>query len=377
MCRILTIFLFSILISQSLAEKSVHLGVWSQFSEVPGKPNAYIAEIPSSKSVEKLLLPSNSPNIIKVVIDKKISRFEHDQKLNRIAIELDRDKNRVIEVETAENSKQLSDGRIVFSSLDAKIIGDTAKLEKDPGNFRIGFWSNKEDSLFWNYNASRWGMYELELTYSLAAKESKIKVQIGNKSILSNINHTGSWYHYDTVKLGKIYLPKSGRYKVSINATDKKGAAVMNFKSLVLVPTGEGDPIVQSKDTINLHSRNSIVHGVNLRYEPAAKKQCLGYWSNPSDWASWDFTVNQTGKYKVKVRQGCGKGHGGSTASIILGDQKLSFVVEDTGGFQNWKNLTLGTLLIEEPGLKKLEVRPVNKKGVAVMDIQEIILTKE
>ena len=116
---------------------------------------------------------------------------------------------------------------------------------------------------------------------------------------------------------------------------------------------------------------------MNLRYEPAAKKQCLGYWSNPSDWASWDFTVNQTGKYKVKVRQGCGKGHGGSTASIILGDQKLSFVVEDTGGFQNWKNLTLGTLLIEEPGLKKLEVRPVNKKGVAVMDIQEITLTKE
>ena len=81
MCRILTIFLFSILISQSRAEKSVHLGVWSQFSEVPGKPNTYLAEIPSSKSVKRLLLPSSSPNIIKIVIDKKISRFEHDQEL--------------------------------------------------------------------------------------------------------------------------------------------------------------------------------------------------------------------------------------------------------------------------------------------------------
>ena len=69
MSRILTIFLFSILISQSPAEKSVHLGVWSQFSEVPGKPNTYLAEIPSSKSVKRVLLPSSSLNIIKVVID--------------------------------------------------------------------------------------------------------------------------------------------------------------------------------------------------------------------------------------------------------------------------------------------------------------------
>ena len=192
MSRILTIFLFSILILQSPAEKAVHLGVWSQFSAVSGKPNTYLAEIPASKSDERLLLPSSSPNIIKVFIDKKISRFEHDQKLNRIAIELDRSKKHLIEVETAENSKQLSDGRIVFSSLDAKIKGETAKLEKDPGNYRIGFWSNEEDSLFWNYNASRWGMYDLELTYSLAAKESKIKIQIGSKSIVSNINHTDS-----------------------------------------------------------------------------------------------------------------------------------------------------------------------------------------
>ena len=377
MSKILTIFLFSILILQSPAEKAVHLGVWSQFSAVSGKPNTYLAEIPASKSVERLLLPSSSPNIIKVLIDKKISRFEHDQKLNRIAIELDRSKKHLIEVETAENSKQLSDGRIIFSSLDAKIKGETAKLEKDPGNYRIGFWSNEEDSLFWNYNASRWGMYDLELTYSLAAKESKIKIQIGSKSIVSNINHTDSWYHYDTVKLGKIYLPKSGKYQVSINAIDKQGGAVMNFKSLVLVPTSEGKEIIQSGSNILLHSMDSKVNGVTLRYEPASKKRCLGYWSNPSDWASWDFTVNQPGKYKVTVRQGCGKGHGGSTASIILGDQKLSFEVEDTGGFQNWKNLTLGTLQIEEAGLKKLEVRPINKKGVAVMDIQEIILTKE
>ena len=377
MNKILTIFLFSIQILQSSGEKALHIGAWSQFSEVAGKPKRYLTEVPESASVKTLLLPSNAPNIIKVLVDKKVSPFEHDQKLNRIAIELDRNKKRLIEVETADNSKQLSDGRIIFSSLDAKIKGDTAKLEKNPSNYRIGFWSNVSDSIFWNYKATRWGMYDVELTYSLESKKSKIHIQIGDKSINSEIQATNSWYKYNTVRLGKIYLPKSGQYLIAVKGVEKESAAVMNFKSLVLVPTSEGKEIIQSSRNISLHSRDSKVNGVTLRYEPAQKKQCLGYWSNPSDWASWDFIVKEPGDYTVTVRQGCGRGHGGSKVSIISGTQKLIFNAEDTGGFQNWKNIDIGSIKLKEPGLNILEVRPLDKKSVAVMDIQEIILTKK
>ena len=121
MNKILTIFLFSIQIIQSSAEKSVHLAVWSQFSAVPGKPDTFLAEVPASDDLDRLLLPSNAPNIIKILVDQEASTFEHDQKLNRVAINLNREKNRSIEVEIADKSKQLSDGRIIFSSLDAKI----------------------------------------------------------------------------------------------------------------------------------------------------------------------------------------------------------------------------------------------------------------
>ena len=377
MNKILTIFLFSIQILQSSGEKALHIGAWSQFSEVAGKPKRYLTEVPESASVKTLLLPSNAPNIFKVLVDKKVSPFEHDQKLNRIAIELDRNKKRLIEVETADNSKQLGDGRIIFSSIDAKIKGNTAKLEKNPSNYRIGFWSNLSDSIFWNYKATRWGMYDVELTYSLESKKSKIHIQIGDKSINSEIQATNSWYKYNTVRLGKIYLPKSGQYLIAVKGVEKESAAVMNFKSLVLVPTSEGKEIIQSGRNISLHSRDSKVNGVTLRYEPAQKKQCLGYWSNPSDWASWDFIVKEPGDYTVTVRQGCGRGHGGSKVSIISGTQKLIFNAEDTGGFQNWKNIDIGSIKLKEPGLNILEVRPLDKKSVAVMDIQEIILTKK
>ena len=377
MNKILTIFLFSIQILQSSGEKAAHIEAWSQFSEVAGKPKRYLTEVPESASVKTLLLPSNAPNIIKVLVDKKVSPFEHDQKLNRVAIELDRNKKRLIEVETADNSKQLGDGRIIFSSIDAKIKGNTAKLEKNPSNYRIGFWSNLSDSIFWNYKATRWGMYDVELTYSLESKKSKIHIQIGDKSINSEIQATNSWYKYNTVRLGKIYLPKSGQYLIAVKGVEKESAALMNFKSLVLVPTSEGKEIIQSGRNISLHSRDSKVNGVTLRYEPAQKKQCLGYWSNPSDWASWDFIVKEPGDYTVTVRQGCGRGHGGSKVSIISGTQKLIFNAEDTGGFQNWKNIDIGSIKLKEPGLNILEVRPLDKKSVAVMDIQEIILTKK
>ena len=376
MNKILTIFLFSIQIIQSSAEKSVHLAVWSQFSAVPGKPDTFLAEVPASDDLDRLLLPSNAPNIIKVLVDQEASTFEHDQKLNRVAINLNREKNRSIEVEIADKSKQLSDGRIIFSSLDAKIKGTTAKLEKNPGNYRVGFWSNVNDSIFWNYKATRWGMYDVELTYSLASKESEVRIQIGNNSIDSEISSTSSWYKYKTQKLGKIYLPKSGQYLVQVKGIEKKGDAVMNFKSLMLVPASEGEEIIQSGDTISLHSKDSKVNGINLRYEPAPKKQCLGFWSNPADWASWNFFVKEPGDYGVTIRQGCGKGHGGSKVSVILGNQILTFDVEDTGGFQNWKNIDIGSITIKERGLNKIEVRPINKKSIAVMDIQKIILKK-
>ena len=63
--------------------------------------------------------------------------------------------------------------------------------------------------------------------------------------------------------------------------------------------------------------------------------------------------------------------------SVISGTQKLIFNAEDTGGFQNWKNIDIGSIKLKESGLNILEVRPLDKKSVAVMDIQEIILTKK
>ncbi|MFL5340663.1 MAG: sulfatase-like hydrolase/transferase [Gemmataceae bacterium] len=137
-------------------------------------------------------------------------------------------------------------------------------------------------------------------------------------------------------------------------------------------------PNPQVKDgTILLHARTAEVHGIQLRFEPLPHKNTLGFWTRPEDWASWEFTVTTPGKFTVEVLQGCGKGQGGSMVEVSLGDQKLSFTVEDTGHFQNFKARDIGTLMIDKPGRYTLTVKPTKKAAAAVMDLRSMTLKPE
>ncbi|NND98272.1 MAG: hypothetical protein HKN47_13180 [Pirellulaceae bacterium] len=278
-------------------------------------------------------------------------------------------------LESAEESTQFPDGRIVLSALDASIDGDTAKLETHPGNHRIGFWSNLQDSVSWNYKPTRPGMYDIELTYSLAAGVSDIEVRLDEDRLESTIQPTGSWYRYTSSTIGRVYLAESKAIQVNVRGIKKQGGAVMNLKALTLRPAPEGSPVVQDPDgSIEMDSSQAIVNGVKLRFEPEPHKRCIGYWANPRDTVSWDFDVKAPGTFQVQLTQGCGQGHGGSEVEVIVGEQRLTFTVEDTGGFQNWRQRDLGTVSIQAVGTHRLTVQPRTKPGVAVMDIRRIRL---
>ena len=149
----------------------------------------------------------------------------------------------------------------------------------------------------------------------------------------------------------------------------------MNLKALTWRPAPEGDSIRQSEDgRVVLRARDATVHGVMLRYEPAKKKNCLGYWINPNDWADWQFQVDKPGTFAVEVDQGCGKGQGDSKVEVQCGTQKLPFTVKDTGHFQNWETLRIGHLTIDTAGQHRLAIRPLKKAHDAVMDVQAIRL---
>ncbi len=126
--------------------------------------------------------------------------------------------------------------------------------------------------------------------------------------------------------------------------------------------------------TITLPADKARIHGTQLRYEPLPHKNTLGYWFEIEDRASWELTITKPGTFTVEVLQGCGTGQGGSIVEVVAAGQTVRFTVEDTGGFQNFKPRSIGTLTFDKPGRYTLTVRPRSKAKAAVMDLRRVVL---
>ena len=124
-----------------------------------------------------------------------------------------------------------------------------------------------------------------------------------------------------------------------------------------------------------MHSSKAKTHGEKLRYEPEQVKNTLGYWTNPADWAEWEFQVTRPGKYEIHLWQGCGTGCGGSEIGIETAGQTVTSNVEETGHFQNFKERVVGQVNFAETGPQRLEVRVRKMAGPAVMDLRLVVLT--
>ncbi|HUG17626.1 MAG TPA: hypothetical protein VMM56_01530, partial [Planctomycetaceae bacterium] len=213
---------------------------------------------------------------------------------------------KVLFVESSTQSGQQPDGRIFFTAADAKVEGSNAKLESHPGNHRIGFWTNLDDRVVWEYEATRPGTYTAEVTYSLDGEaESEVSLELGESKLSKKLRGTGSWYRYRTLEVGSIKIPAQGKYSLAVFGMRKTGAALMNLKSVVLRPAPEGQPIVQqASGEIVCHARDVTIHGIKVQYEPRPEKNTIGYWIHPEDTVSWDFQVNRPGEFDVEVLQG-------------------------------------------------------------------------
>jgi acetyl esterase/lipase len=126
--------------------------------------------------------------------------------------------------------------------------------------------------------------------------------------------------------------------------------------------------------TISLPAHRANTFGKLLRYEPQPHKNTVGYWANENDWCQWHFYAEAAGTYQVRIWQGCGKGQGGSTVRVSVGDSHLTFEVEDTGHFQNFRARDIGQIEIASVGVHRLVVRPISKARNAVMDVRKIEL---
>jgi hypothetical protein len=146
----------------------------------------------------------------------------------------------------------------------------------------------------------RWGRYAVRLTYTLKTSTLGVQFKFGEERLKKMLTHTNGGERRTI--LGEIYIPEAGDHMVMLFTPPSVGYVHFYPTTLELVPTGEGDEVKQAEDgTVALLAKDATTWSENMRYEPKPEKNCLGFWTDPADFAEWEFTVDKPGKFKVAV----------------------------------------------------------------------------
>ncbi len=229
----------------------------------------------------------------------------------------------------------------------------------------------------WTMNCERGGNYYVGLVYDSSRPKLGVQLKVGEDSVLKGYApRTHTLRNQDPLILGTTLLAKPGDYPVVLLTGDQSNVPAFQVKGIAFNPAPESEPLGQSIDgTISLTAETATTYAEKMRYEPKAEKNCLGFWTSEKDWAEWVFDVSAPGEFDLSLAYGCGKGNEGSEVAVLVNDQTFKFTVEDTGGFQEWKQISLGKVSIPVSGENKVAIIPLNKKAKSVMDISKISLT--
>jgi alpha-L-fucosidase len=111
----------------------------------------------------------------------------------------------------------------------------------------------------------------------------------------------------------------------------------------------------------------------SLRYESEKDKDCIGYWTNAKDYVAWRVRSPQAATYTVELTYACDKGSGGSEFAVMVGNQKVSGKIQETGSWTNFVIVPLGQLQVPA-GDVEIVVKPIFKPGLAVMNLRQVVL---
>jgi arylsulfatase A len=208
---------------------------------------------------------------------------------------------------------------------------------------------------------------ELDRTQSLRSKLHGWRASVGAHMPTPNPE-------FDAALNRRLYVdqdPSQLSADATAAATEPKWKAWREAMNAAI--KGRKPSVTPATGDIRLHAKDARIHAQTMRYEPQPNKNVLGFWTNPVDWADWEFEVDIAGVYEIEIQQGCGQGSGGAEVSVEIGDQSFAFTVQDTGHFQQMILQTIGQAELMS-GKHTLAVKPRTKPGAAVMDLRRVVL---
>jgi alpha-L-fucosidase len=125
--------------------------------------------------------------------------------------------------------------------------------------------------------------------------------------------------------------------------------------------------------SVALPAEEARLHGSEIKFEAGDQRDCLGFWTNPADWADWSFQVTRPGKFDVTAEVAALEG---ASLKVSAGDSTSTSAAAATGDYGKFKVVRLGALEIASPGKVTLAVRaiadgwhPLNLKAIRLKPV--------
>jgi alpha-L-fucosidase len=128
-----------------------------------------------------------------------------------------------------------SDGSYVLNALDAA-TDSPARYEEDKR--AIGYWTDAKATVSWTVELKTQGTYEVFIEQAVQpdTEGAEYSVEIDRASVKGRTMATDNWHDFRTVSLGTLRVDRAGRHLVIVRPTTMPGFAVMNLRSVRLMP---------------------------------------------------------------------------------------------------------------------------------------------
>jgi alpha-L-fucosidase len=133
---------------------------------------------------------------------------------------------------------QAEDGTVILKAVDAVVRGTNARYESGGSKDNIGYWTNPDDYVVWRFKVIKAGTFDAAITFACAAGSggSEYTLSAAKQKLAGKVKDTGSWTNFATEKVGTVKIEKAGTYNLSVKPETIPAGAVMNLKSVTLVP---------------------------------------------------------------------------------------------------------------------------------------------
>lgn len=145
------------------------------------------------------------------------------------------------------------------------------------------------------------------------------------------------------------------------------------------VPAAPGaatQPVVVASagDTYGLAAAFALPHGGGIQVEGEAGNENLGYWDSPDDWASWVVYFKAAGTYSVNATVSADLSP--TVFDLEVGGRHLAGNVPSTGSWGNYKEIILGTVVVDKAGKTQVTVKPANHDRWKPMNLRSVVFRK-